>query len=201
MFNQGLVVYETLLSKKSYSFSLTVHDFALVYLDGTLLGELSRGTSTDHTLVADCAHASCKLSILVEAMGHINFDHEMETDRKGLFKISDNHSTKFTWDIYKVNIEESLLKWNKLTDPRPFPALLKGTFSLASVGDTYLNLSNYKKGYVWVNGKNLGRYWNVGPEQKLFCPGVWLKQGLNEVFILEMETDASLEVRGDKTLV
>jgi beta-galactosidase len=43
------------------------------------------------------------------------------------------------------------------------------------LGDTFLNLKKFKKGYIWVNGRNLGRYWNVGPQDKLYCPGVWLK--------------------------
>ncbi len=45
-------------------------------------------------------------------------------------------------------------------------------------------MSKYKKGYVWVNGKNLGRYWNVGPSLKIFCPGVWLNKGNNEIVVL-----------------
>jgi beta-galactosidase len=61
-------------------------------------------------------------------------------------------------------------------------------------------LSKYKKGYVWINGHNLGRYWNIGPSQKLFCPGVWLKKGQNEISILELLTDQTSDVTGDKTL-
>jgi beta-galactosidase len=41
----------------------------------------------------------------------------------------------------------------------------------------------YGKGYIWINGRNLGRYWNKGPQLKLFCPGVWLKKN-NEIIIL-----------------
>jgi beta-galactosidase len=68
------------------------------------------------------------------------------------------------------------------------------------VGDTYLNMENYKKGYVWVNGHLLGRYWNIGPSQKLFCPGVWLKSIGNVVTVLELLTDEIKEIKGDKTL-
>jgi beta-galactosidase len=45
--------------------------------------------------------------------------------------------------------------------------------------DTYFNVKRFAKGYMWVNRRNLGRYWNVGPQLKLFCPGVWLRKGLN----------------------
>jgi beta-galactosidase len=40
-------------------------------------------------------------------------------------------------------------------------------------------MSKYGKGYLWVNGRLLGRYWRVGPQNRLYCPGVWLKKGIN----------------------
>ena len=70
--------------------------------------------------------------------------------------------------------------------------MLRGQFTLQSVGDTFFDMKPFEKGYVWVNGHLLGRYWNVGPQYDLFCPGVWLKQGNNEIHILELDiTDAN----------
>jgi beta-galactosidase len=43
-------------------------------------------------------------------------------------------------------------------------------FSIASVADTYLDVSKLGKGFVWVNGHNLGRSWSIGPQQSLFLP-------------------------------
>ena len=102
----------------------------------------------------------------------------MNTDRKGLFSFNDSKGTKFLWDIYKIPVDSSILNWRGL-DTKAFPALLRSSFSLDAVGDVYFNMQNYKKGYVFVNGRNLGRYWNIGPSQKIFCPGVWLKKGNN----------------------
>ena len=65
-----------------------------------------------------------------------------------------------------------------------FPAILKQQFNLTTPADTYINMKNYSKGYVWVNGRNLGRYWNRGPQFRLYCPGVWLKKENNEIVIL-----------------
>ena len=39
---------------------------------------------------------------------------------------------------------------------------------------------------AWVNGHNLGRYWNIGPQQTMYVPGVWLKAGTNEIVILDL---------------
>jgi hypothetical protein len=122
-------------------------------------------------------------------MGHINFDHAMEIDRKGLFAFKDTQETKFLWDIYKINVNAEILTWSKNNDNRAWPALSLGILNLNEVGDTFLDLSNFKKGYVWVNGVNLGRYWNKGPQSKLFCPGVWLRKGQNNIHVLELQTN------------
>lgn len=77
MFNQGMVLYETTLNKNVHFLRIIVRDFAVVYLDGSSLGSLDRSSSTEHNVTVNCTNNSCKLSILVEAMGHINFDHQM----------------------------------------------------------------------------------------------------------------------------
>ncbi len=61
-------------------------------------------------------------------------------------------------------------------------------------------MESWQKGYLFVNGVNLGRYWNKGPQQKLFLPGVWLKQGENEIVVLELLTGKAKFIRGDNTL-
>lgn len=53
-------------------------------------------------------------------------------------------------------------------------------------GDVYIDLSAWSKGYLWINGQLLGRYWNIGPQQRLFCPGPWLRAGYNELLVLDL---------------
>jgi len=68
-------------------------------------------------------------------------------------------------------------------------------FDVRNPGDTFLDMSAWTKGYVWVNGHNLGRFWNIGPQQTLFLPGCWLKKGANSVVLLDegpFKKDASL---------
>jgi len=40
---------------------------------------------------------------------------------------------------------------------------------------------------MWVNGFNLGRYWNKGPQRNFYIPAPLLKTGSNEVVMLELE--------------
>ena len=61
-----------------------------------------------------------------------------------------------------------------------------GTLRLARPGDLYLDLGEWERGYLWVNGRLLGRYWHIGPQQRLFCPGVWLREGDNDVLVLDL---------------
>lgn len=39
----------------------------------------------------------------------------------------------------------------------------------------------WTKGVIFINGRNLGRYWNIGPQETLYLPGPWLHPGSNEV--------------------
>ena len=72
--------------------------------------------------------------------------------------------------------------------PRGRPGgIFKGRFALDTVADTFLDMSKWKKGVVWVNGHNLGRYWSIGPQQRLYCPAPWLKKGENTIVVLDLE--------------
>jgi len=71
----------------------------------------------------------------------------------------------------------------------------RGYFDLKKVGDTFLNLENWGKGQVYVNGYAVGRHWYIGPQQTLYVPGCWLKKGKNEVIVLDV-----MGPRGEKTI-
>ena len=47
-------------------------------------------------------------------------------------------------------------------------------------------MSTWPKGCVWVNGHHLGRYWEVGPQHRLYLPATFLKTGKNEVVVFDM---------------
>ena len=54
-------------------------------------------------------------------------------------------------------------------------------------------MKGFTKGYVFVNGFNLGRYWEIGPQKALYLPGALLKDK-NEIVILEIEKYKKPEV-------
>jgi beta-galactosidase len=66
------------------------------------------------------------------------------------------------------------------------PAFWRATVKIDHPGDTFLDMRPWGKGFVWVNGHNMGRYWNIGPQQTMYVPGPWLKAGENEIVILDL---------------
>jgi hypothetical protein len=56
------------------------------------------------------------------------------------------------------------------------------------VHDTYLDTRGLSKGIIWVNGRNLGRFWETrGPQHTLYLPAPFLKRGVNEVVVLDLD--------------
>jgi beta-galactosidase GanA len=106
------------------------------------------------------------------------------------------------WEIFSLPFDESYLNHLSFTSPaatRP-GNFFKGEFQLDQTGDTYLDVSKWEKGVVWVNGHNLGRYWNIGPQQRLYCPAPWLKKGNNELIIFDLHQLIPKPVKGERTL-
>lgn len=56
------------------------------------------------------------------------------------------------------------------------PAFYRGEFNITDVRDTFLRLDSWTKGVVFVNGFNLGRYWNKGPQKRyMYQPRSFVK--------------------------
>src|SRR5204862_4263085 len=105
-------------------------------------------------------------------------------------------------DVYKLPMDDQFITSLKSTDVKDFHdgTFFKGKFDLKTVADTYLDLSNFKKGVIWVNGHNLGRYWNVGPQFHLYCPATWLHKGKNTVTVFDLHQEKAASISGVKTL-
>jgi beta-galactosidase len=67
------------------------------------------------------------------------------------------------------------------------PAFYRFEFEAKDLGDTFLELEGWGKGCVFLNGFNLGRYWEIGPQKRLYIPAPLIKQGKNEIIVFETE--------------
>jgi hypothetical protein len=77
--------------------------------------------------------------------------------------------------------------------------IFKGRFNLENTADTYFDLSAWERGVVWVNGHNLGRFWSIGPQQRLYCPAPWLKVGANDIVVLDLQRTGPGPISGVKS--
>ena len=207
-FDQGLgtILYRTSLPEVKEGTTLLideVHDWAQVYADGKLLGRLDRRRG-QNSLVLPSLQKGTRLDILVEAMGRVNFDVAIH-DRKGitnkveLLTETDKKELK-NWEVYSFPVDYDFAESKKYAEGEKLdaPAYYRATFELDRVGDVFLDMQTWGKGMVWVNGKAMGRFWKIGPQQTLFMPGCWLKKGKNEIIVLDLLGPEKATVSGLK---
>ncbi|MFD1818227.1 beta-galactosidase [Pseudarcicella hirudinis] len=202
--NSGFMLYRTkLIGHKSGSLTITEpHDYATVFLNGKYVGSIYRDGGNWTIPLPKSEVKDPVLEIFVEGMGHINFAQYM-IDRKGITdRVTLNGMTLMNWETFLLPFDSAYLTQLKpLAKTTEKPGIFfKGSFDLPETGDTYLDMSNWKKGIVWVNGRNLGRYWEKGPQKRLYCPGVWLKKGKNEVVVFDLHQTEGNQVSGFKSI-
>lgn len=196
----GAVLYRTVLPPGPAGvLRITeLHDYARIRIDGEDVATLDRRKNQSSVRLPDRAEEQT-LAILVYAFGRVNYGPQIH-DRKGITEkvelVVGNQVTLLTGfdhHCYPLSDHRFLSSGFQKFDG---PAFYRGKFSLNKVGDTYLDLRQWTFGIVWVNGHNLGRYWNIGPTQTMYCPGCWLKEGENEVIIWELEGTQSATLAG-----
>ncbi|MEV4616947.1 beta-galactosidase [Kitasatospora sp. NPDC049258] len=208
--NSGLILYSKQLTGYSGGRLAIrwVHDYATVFLNGLYSGGLYRQTlpagaaaasniataNAPLTLRASPAiGTSPRLDILVEGLGRTNFGHAL-VDRKGILEsVTLQNAGPLTgeltgWQVTTLPLDDAYIAAlePRIGRPRRPGLFFRATVQLTEVGDTYIDLSAWTKGVVWVNGHNLGRYWHIGPQRRLYCPAPWLRQDANEVLILDL---------------
>jgi beta-galactosidase len=205
----GFILYRTeLIGHKKGKLTVTeIHDYATVFLNGKYIGRLDRREGINTIDIPESTVERPVLDIFVEAMGRINFAQHM-IDRKGITeRVTLNGMTLMNWKVYQFPMTEKFIyglrsSGQNLNRPGVF---FKGNFMInkeagVPAHDTFVDVSNYTKGIVWVNGHNLGRYWNIGPQQRLYCPASWLRQGINEIIIFDLHQTEPKPVTGWKTM-
>jgi beta-galactosidase len=202
--NQGLILYRTkLIGHKSGNLTITEpHDFAMIFLNGKLIDTMHRDGGRWTIKLPNTGVEDPQLDILVEGMGHINFAQFM-IDRKGITdRVTLNGMTLMNWQTYLLPMDEKFVLALKPKYPEGFNngMFFKANFVLEETGDTYFDMSKYSRGIVYVNGHNLGRFWNVGPQQRLYCPAGWLKKGANEIIVFDLLQNIAAGVEG-KTIL
>ncbi len=164
-----------------------ITDYAQIYAGDSLVGIINRN-ATKGSVPATISVPLSKgqlIHVLVENMGRINFGGHMWRDHKGFVRgIRLNGKLAINPPVMAL---DTMMKFEGLSSYHVGqPVYYKGSFSLTDTADTWLDMHSFGKGCVFVNGHNLGRYWEIGPQYSLYVPGVWLHKGENHIVILDM---------------
>ncbi|MBP3494600.1 MAG: beta-galactosidase [Clostridia bacterium] len=200
----GYIAYTTTLNRDYINTPITfteLGDRALVYVNRVLNGIVYVNDQELKTTIN--AKKGDTLTILVENMGRANFGPKMMR-KKGISGrcLLGNNIIHFNWNVYPLPMDnlDKVVYGKKFDEPSGF---YKGSFIADKVADTFLYLDSFKKGFVVINGFNLGRYWEIGPQRSLYVPASVLKEGENEIVIFEsdgLKGDAFVEFKDFPTL-
>ena len=196
----GYILYRTVLNTRGEGklFFKELRDYGIVLLNGKKIASLDR-RHKQKKLTIRAASTPATLDILVENGGRINFGRQMIDNRKGITeRVLLNEAELRNWSVFSLPMENPPSLHFARKNVSTVPAFHMGIFRLPKTGDTFLDMSGWGKGNVWVNAHNLGRFWYIGPQQTLYCPGVWLREGENEIVVLELEDKGKRTIQGLK---
>lgn len=176
-----------------------LHDRALIYLDGKYAGCYMRDRECEPVKFR-IPKEGLDIDILVENMGRVNYGNRITDEYKGLcglvkLEVYQEDGTLYPWDYtrksgwknYSLPLKfEDLSKLDYSKTPKEGrPTFFEGEFEAVPGVDTFINPDGWIKGCIYINGFNIGRYWNVGPQGTLYIPGELLKEK-NIIHILEL---------------
>ena len=161
-----------------------------LFVDGKLIETQYQAEIGQDIFVAGEKKTTHCIDILMENMGRVNYGHKFlaDTQRKGIRTgvCKDLHFL-LNWQQYPLSFENTEnIDFSKRWQPEQ-PAFYAFDFEMKALKDTYLDLSSFGKGLAFVNGVNIGRFWNVGPTLSLYIPHSLLKEGHNRIIIFETE--------------
>ncbi|MEV6103338.1 beta-galactosidase family protein [Streptomyces sp. NPDC051940] len=171
-------------------------DLAEAYVDGE-----HRGTLTTEEAVIGEVPGPAEVELWTESLGRVNYGPrtgEPKGVTGGLMHerqfVHGVRSTPLRLDAFDDAdaVAKLPLGPSGTAEARGF---YQGTLELAAPGDAVLELPDGRRGFVWVNGFCLGRYWSAGPQTRLYVPGPVLREGGNEVWVLELSGSTAPRVR------
>lgn len=196
----GFVVYEHKVTKGDTLKGVIKpgdkpRDRVIIYVQGKRVGVIDNIYPNPPDVSVNLKEGDL-LQLLVENVGRIDTSQPMKDQKKGIVgDVTIGGKTIKGWTSYSLPLDKApqpKSSKNLNIESDSSPVVFKGEFTLPKNSkfgletDTFLNIPGGIKGVVWVNGINIGRYWNIGPQQSLYLPGAFLKEK-NEVVILELE--------------
>ncbi len=183
----GYIAYQTVLNREYVDSNLILEslgDRAQVYVNQELVGILYINEDLSIKINAQKGDA---LTILCENMGRANFGPKMMRKKGIAGRCLLDGKIHFNWNVYPLPMDNlSILDFTseQFVEKSGF---YKGDIYIDEPCDTFLKLENFKKGFVTINGFNIGRYWEIGPQKTLYIPKSILQKGKNEFIVFESD--------------
>lgn len=168
-----------------------VRDLAWVRMDGVLVGTLSRTRQESRIVVPP----GRRLSVLVEEQGRVNYGSRLGEAKGIIGEVRLGAIPLAGWQVTGIDLDRWADAASRARDvpqaaPHAGPVALRGRFALDRQSDLFLDTDEWSKGYAFVNGFFLGRYWRNGPQRTLYVPGPVTRVGENTLVVLELESAA-----------
>lgn len=190
----GYILYESAMERGGDIEKIRLYganDRANLFVDGKpVLTLYDRELLEEHSFEKPVSKGK-KLSVLVENMGRVNFGPMLEKQRKGIEGcVTVNGHQHYHWKMYCLPMED--LSGLDFTEPHrdKTPGFYEFTFEAQELCDTFLDMAGWGKGCVLVNGFNIGRFWEIGPQRRFYIPAPLLKKGSNTILVFETEGKA-----------
>lgn len=190
----GYILYRTKIQgihSPTYLVFGTVHDRMQIFFNGVYRGTIHRNDEKQFIECSDWLTEGGTLDLLVENMGRVNFGMSLLLgDRKGILDyvwvIGICRQFLTDWEIYTLPMDslERLQTSEEKKDGRL--CFYRGVFQAPEKKDCFIHPDGFTKGFIMVNGFNLGRYWNIGPQKSLYLPYPILKDE-NEIIVFDEE--------------
>lgn len=137
------------------------------------------------------------VELLCENIGRENFGTGLENQRKGIAGgVKINGHRHFGFAIYPLPLDRKQLE--KLDFDAGYseklPAFYRFDFTVETPADTFLDFDGFGKGCAFVNGFPLGRFWEIGPQKRLYLPAPLLRKGGNTILLFETEGKAASSI-------
>ncbi len=168
------------------------HDRAIVIYDGKIVFTALENIGDEFEVSSD--KAGGVIDILIENIGRENFGTGLESQRKGILGgVRINDHRHFGYEMYGIDPDSDMLERMDFSHKAEncLPSFYKFTFSAEETGDTFLDTAGFGKGVAFINGFNLGRFWDIGPQKRLYIPAPLLRKGENTIILLETDGRAS----------
>lgn len=189
--SHGLVLYTAhpLLPPGTHPLTVTgLHDRAQVFADGVPVAVLDRETASC-TLAG--AGERVRLELLVENQGRVNYGPLLGQGKGILGGVRVDRRLVHGWSMHRLPLDawtpQDLARAPSLAAPGAATGFATASLVLDEPADTFLALPGFGKGFLWVNGALLGRYWKIGPQRTLYLPHPFLRAGRNTLTLLELE--------------